>query len=129
MDESCWIPTQKPKPDGYVQIEVRKSNKRVIKYLHRFMYETFKGTVKKDLVIDHLCKERSCCNPSHLEAVSQKINVNRGDTGLYNKIKTHCINGHKFYGENLYYENNKRRCKTCNKIRQRNYKLRKKLLK
>lgn len=46
---------------------------------HRWMYEIFNGPIQKDKVLDHLCRNRKCCNPEHLEPVSQSANCRRGE--------------------------------------------------
>jgi hypothetical protein len=68
--------------------------------------------------IDHLCRNRACCNPVHLELVTPSINKQRStNPSAVNKQKTHCIKGHAFDEENTYYRirNGKqvRDCKTC----------------
>jgi len=68
--------------------------------------------------LDHLCKTRQCVNPDHLEAVTHKENIRRGETGKHNnhhnKFKTHCPQGHEYSKENMYvYLNGGRQCKTC----------------
>jgi hypothetical protein len=69
------------------------------------------------LTLDHLkdkCISRACCNVDHLEEVTSKENVLRGNglTAL-NARKTHCLNGHKLSGDNLYIACGKRHCKEC----------------
>lgn len=113
LQESCWTVAQKPRPNGYIQINIKGKMVR----LHRLMYETFINDIPKGLVIDHLCKEPSCCNPKHLEAVTQAENIRRGDAGLYQKIKTHCPKGHEYTCKNTGYYKNSRTCKVCKKNR------------
>ena len=91
---------------------------------HRFAYELYKGCIKKGLELDHLCKNRQCCNPIHLEAVTHKENVRRGDGGINNSSKTHCVHGHEFTKENTSNHNNKRHCITCANITSRRHYLR-----
>lgn len=71
---------------------------------HRFAYFQVIGPVKDGLVLDHLCRNRLCCNPDHLEPVTDRTNILRGE-GLtaQNKRKTHCKYGHLLSGENLYF--------------------------
>lgn len=82
---------------------------------HRFSYELYKGAIPTDLVIDHLCRNRKCVNPNHLEIVTNKENCLRGiGPSAINSRKTHCNRGHPFDEENTYYQKNGRLCKMCN---------------
>jgi len=74
-DGECWrwIGTRTPK--GYGQMHATKGQ-RV--YAHRWAYERFVGPIAAALVIDHLCRNTSCVNPAHLEAVAHRTNIIRG---------------------------------------------------
>ena len=81
---------------------------------HRAVYEALVGPVPDGLVIDHLCRNRACVNPSHLEAVSFRENVLRGVApSAQNARKTHCIRGHKLP------DKPQRRCLACRRQRYR----------
>ena len=82
---------------------------------HRVAYELFKGKIPTGLTIDHLCRERSCVNPKHLEAVSARDNIMRADDCLAtrNSRKTHCSRGHEYTPENTRMSNGKRYCEAC----------------
>lgn len=87
---------------------------------HRVSYEAECGPIPDGLVIDHLCRNPSCVNPAHLEAVTQLENVRRGKSGLHNARKTHCPRGHEYTPENLLpRKNGKRDCRECSRIRDR----------
>lgn len=79
------------------------------------------GTFPHGLTVDHLCRNRPCVNPAHMELVSRGENSLRGDTIVARcKSKTHCVNGHEFTPENtgsVPARNNARCCKACQKIR------------
>lgn len=82
---------------------------------HRFEYEKVHGKIPSELVIDHLCRNGLCVNPKHLEAVTNKENILRGE-GIcaINARKTHCKRGHLLSSENIYQrKNGKRDCKLC----------------
>jgi hypothetical protein len=83
---------------------------------HRWLYERWVGPIPEGLVIDHLCRNTACVNPSHLEPVTVRDNTYRGiSPSAANVQKTHCVNGHPFSGPNLYLSpNGWRTCRTCN---------------
>lgn len=114
----CWIPTQKPKPDGYVQLSYYNGGQP---YLHRVMYESLVGPIGEGLFLDHLCRERSCCNPEHLEQVTSAENIRRGTQGQYQKSKTHCKLGHEYNGDNTYRYKGMRFCRKCRNDSQKAY--------
>lgn len=64
---------------------------------HRLIFEMFIHKIPKGLVLDHLCRNRKCVNPEHLEAVTMQVNILRGE-GLAAKQarRNHCIRGHLF---------------------------------
>ncbi len=119
----CWIWTAGVR-GGYGGFKV---NRKLVD-AHRYAFELTKGKIPEGLQIDHLCRNHSCVNPEHLEAVTQRENVLRGyGVCANNSRKTHCKRGHELIGNNLGHEkySTKRRCKTCDrnnaKIRQRKY--------
>lgn len=88
----CWV-WGKYKHEGYGRIHV--SGKSCIQ-AHRHAYELVKGPIPDGCVIDHLCRNRACFNPDHLEAVSSEENIRRGIKNVLYTPPTHCKNGHPF---------------------------------
>lgn len=85
---------------------------------HRFAYERVYGPIPDGLVIDHLCRNTFCVNPAHLEAVQPRVNTKRGASnperlGTMHAAKTHCPQGHPYFGANLYQWRNYRYCRAC----------------
>lgn len=85
---------------------------------HRYSYEYYKEPIPEELTIDHLCMNRKCVNPDHLEAVTMRVNILRSNgESAQNARKTHCIHGHILSGTNLVVGNNKygkyRACVIC----------------
>lgn len=121
---NCWEwqrpPTQK---GGYGQFSLGGVNISI----HRFIYSVFIGDLIDDLTIDHLCSNRICANPEHLEQVTRGENTNRGrvnNVAARVRNKTHCKHGHELTGENVYFDNSKgkaRLCRECTRRRGREY--------
>ena len=85
-------------------------------YAHRYSYSIFKGDIPIDLQIDHLCRNRRCVNPAHLEVVTCKENIRRGDHPNRCKPRNspRCRNGHLYTLENTYHRpNGQRECRIC----------------
>ena len=87
---------------------------------HRYAYELLAGPIPAGLQIDHLCRNRLCVNPAHLEPVTQQENIARGDAGAHYGSRTHCKWGHPFDETNTgYRKNGGRYCRACARRRYR----------
>jgi hypothetical protein len=77
---------------------------------HRWSYEYFRAPIPDGLELDHLCRNRRCVNPWHLEPVTRRVNAMRGVGS-----KEACVNGHPYTEENTYRHPSKgtRGCRTC----------------
>ena len=95
---------------------------------HRVAYEMVYGPIPDGLQIDHLCRNRRCVKPSHLEVVTQRENILRGTApSAIHARQSHCLRGHPLSGENLYLvPSGGRRCRTCKRDLNRGYEAAKK---
>jgi hypothetical protein len=114
-ERGCWI-WDKPHPEsGYGQFHGGKA--------HRWSYEFFRVEIPEELDIDHLCRNRACVNPWHMDPVPTGVNVLRGiGPAAINARKTHCLRGHEFTEANTYRAPTRpgtRVCKACLAIRSR----------
>lgn len=106
----CWLWTGAVQSRGYGNFRS--------KLAHRVAYEKYVGEIPKGLTLDHLCRNRLCVNPDHLEPVTQYRNNMRGQSpAAKNKQKTHCSNGHLLSDDNVWLVKSKdcvrRKCKQC----------------
>ena len=116
----CWEWTGQLNPSGYGQVIIYPARGvRETWFTHRLSYTLTHGPIPDGLTIDHLCRNPPCCNPAHLEAVTQRENTLRGTApSAINARKTHCKRGHEFTPENTYVWQGKRgerqrHCRTC----------------
>jgi hypothetical protein len=128
-ETGCWLWTGSTHKQGYGQLFV---DKKYITSAHRYSYELHKGPIPEGLEIDHLCRQRSCVNPAHLEAVTHAENIRRGETGSNFRNVTHCPQGHEYNEENTYIRKLKtggtaRKCRMCERLAAREYRERLKL--
>lgn len=94
-------------------------------FAHQFAYLHWRGVIPEGMEPDHLCRTPACVNPYHLEAVTRRENLIRGNSPVgLNFRKTHCIRGHLLAGDNLYavLRNGRehRHCRACLRDRARN---------
>lgn len=115
--ETCWLWQGALSAEGYGKFRVEP---RTI-YAHRFAFEEIRGPIPAGLVLDHLCRVPSCVNPSHLDPVTQTVNILRGEAP---RIKVHharvCSRGHEVSAETTYVgKSGWRQCRLCKNLRRR----------
>lgn len=107
-DNGCWQWTGPVDQNGY-----GKFGRNVA---HRRAYEELVGPVPEGLELDHLCHNRGCINPAHLEPVTRAENIRRAGPAT----KTHCVRGHEFTTENTMERPDRlgqRVCRACRELR------------
>lgn len=116
-DTGCWLWQRSKNREGYGRTNRGGHNGQGI-VAHKLSYETFVGPIPQGMQLDHLCRNRSCINPDHLEPVTPKENIRRG-TG--HGKETNCPAGHEYNESNTYFEKigGNRHCKVCDRDRKR----------
>ena len=110
-ENDCWPWEGTIDPAGYG----RGSFGGVTAMAHRAVYLLIKGDIPQGFDLDHLCRNRRCVNPDHLEPVTHHENCRRGKQAQ----QTHCVNGHEFNEGNtlIRYRADKvttyRQCRSC----------------
>lgn len=126
----CWQWLGYRDPEGYGRFHERTGSAKIHITIraHRWIYKEVVGDIPEGYVIDHLCRDRGCVNPSHLEAVTNQENLERGwGRRIKNGMVNECINGHEFTSDNTYlHPRGSKVCRTCTARSRRKYELRKK---
>lgn len=107
----CWVWTLKPTKLGYTQFAVgyTSDGRQIHRMAYNWSWEQENGPIPLGMQLDHLCRVTICVRPSHLEAVTPKINMERVPK------PTHCPQGHPYDEENTYVRpsNGRRVCQEC----------------
>lgn len=109
----CVYSRLKPNDQGYVRLNGKR---RYLggRLLHRAVYWILRGPIPDGMTLDHLCRNRACINPDHLEPVTAAENSRRGEApSAINSRKTHCPKGHPYASDNLRIWVGKRHCLAC----------------
>ncbi|MDB5422566.1 MAG: hypothetical protein JWR59_2513 [Brevundimonas sp.] len=98
MENYCMFYAGAVTPKGYAQKSVKINGVWYNRPLHREMYIALVGEIPEGLVLDHLCRNRSCINVEHMQPVTSGVNTRRGINS--NRLKTHCKHGHEYTESN-----------------------------
>jgi hypothetical protein len=106
----CWVWTRSDNGHGYGVMESKDGDRMA----HRMSWEILVGPIPEGLTLDHLCRNRRCVNPDHLEPVTRGENVLRGvGPAAMHARQTQCVNGHAFTEDNIYHWRGARYCRAC----------------
>ena len=111
----CWAWRAPLATNGYARVQADGKKQ----YAHRVSYRLAGHLIPDDLVLDHLCRNRGCVNPAHLEPVTQGENVRRGTAGDALRAKTHCPQGHPYDEANTRMSRGSRLCRACGKAKRK----------
>ena len=115
----CWLWQGAKDKDGYGRARIGS----VIRRAHIITCMLTNKLPPSLMESDHLCRNRPCCNPDHIEFVTHRVNMERSDrlaSGKINRAKTHCPSGHPYTMENTKLFRGSRRCRECERIYQYN---------
>lgn len=114
----CWQWTGSINHNGYGQITVGMYGRHKTFLAHRAVYQQIVGPIRSE-TLDHLCRNRACVNPSHLEPVTQRVNLLRGMSPAAQAARRDCCpRGHPYLPNNLLRGEKYRKCKRCHRERE-----------
>jgi len=113
-DSDCWEWTRGKNSSGYGRISIAYKNRLT----HRVSYTLMVGPIPDGLTLDHLCRNKICVNPDHLEPVPSLVNVRRAKPHLLDRDT--CANGHAITPDSVYvFKSGKSSCKQCSSDKQK----------
>lgn len=113
LADGCWVWTASRDHCGYGKFH----DGRMV-MAHRWSYQHHVGPIPDGLVLDHLCRNRACVNPAHLEAVTQRTNLLRGETYTARVLRPYCDRGHIYDGIR---SDGYRFCRECARVAKREW--------
>jgi len=114
----CWVWTEGRYSSGYGEFWNGERNM----VAHQFAYELFVGPIPDGLEPDHTCRQRACVNPEHLDPVTRRENIARGESHIARQMEQEvCHRGHELSGANLYVHRGHRHCRACRRDRMNRY--------
>lgn len=124
----CWVWTAAKigrKGDGYGHFAQGGPSKMIL--AHRWAYESMVGPIPEGLELDHLCRNKSCVRPDHLDPVTHAVNIERNPNAINNtgRLITHCPQNHPYDEANTRWYRGCRACRTCARMHTANHRARK----
>jgi hypothetical protein len=115
----CWLWRGAVNNKGYGRF-ARGRKPEGFAMAHRWAYETMIGVIPLRFDLDHLCRTTNCVHPLHLEPVTHRANVLRGNgVSSISARRTHCKQGHEFTADNIYYRPSRPTQRCCRMCRER----------
>jgi hypothetical protein len=112
----CWEWTGRKNVGGYGSVSLNDREYPV----HRVAYTILRGPIPDGLTLDHLCRNKACCNPAHLDPCTAVENAMRGDNpAAKNARKTHCAKGHELTRRTD--DKRRRQCPICTRENQQRH--------
>lgn len=115
--DDCWEVQRMRNNAGYSRVQIGGGGGSYVQG-HRLSYERNVGPIPDGMVVDHVCRNRTCINPDHLQLLTMPQNSGRNAWSL----KTHCPQGHPYDEQNTYWypgEGRHRQCRACGREKSR----------